>query len=99
MSDEGTLHIPLSGNTISRFFKTLKTVVDYLRRQSNKSVTTSVSRSLHKIIYSCRQRFVVPVYSDLLAILKCMHAKQLVALLKDDNKLKDERVRARQVRP
>ena len=41
----------------------------------------------------------VLVYSDVLAILKCMHAKQLVALLKDDNKLKDERVRARQVRP
>ena len=71
--DEGTLHIPLSGNTISRFFEILKTVVDYLKRPSDKSVMTSVSRSLHKII-CCRQQFVVPVYCDLLAILKCLHA-------------------------
>ena len=35
--------IPLSGDTISRFFETLKTVVDYLKRPSDKSVTTSVS--------------------------------------------------------
>ena len=37
------MKIPLSGDTISRFFEILKTVVDYLRRQSDKSVTTSVS--------------------------------------------------------
>ena len=37
------MKIPLSGDTISRFFEILKTVVDYLRRQSDKSVMTSVS--------------------------------------------------------
>ena len=42
---EATLYIPMSGDTISRFFEILKTVVDYLRRQSGKSVTTSVSQS------------------------------------------------------
>ena len=67
-----TLHmkIPLSGDTISRFFEILKTVVDYLRRQSDKSVMTSVSRSLCDIIYCNMQQCVV--YFEL-AILKCMH--------------------------
>ena len=35
--------IRLSGDIISRFFEILKTVVDYLRRPSDKSVMTSVS--------------------------------------------------------
>ena len=48
---EATLHILMSGNTISRFFEILKTVVDYLKRPSGKSVMTSVSQSLHKAIY------------------------------------------------
>ena len=45
---EGTLrmNVPLSGNTIFRFFEILKTVVE---GQSNKSVMTSVSRPLHKL--------------------------------------------------
>ena len=43
--ERGTLcmKMPLSDDTISRFFEILKTVVDYLRRQSDKSVMTSVS--------------------------------------------------------
>ena len=64
------MKIPLSGDTISRFFEILKTVVDYLRRQSDKSVMTSVSRSLCNIIYCNMQQCVV--YCEL-AILKCMH--------------------------
>ena len=64
------MKIPLSGDTISRFFEILKTVVDYLRRQSDKSVMTSVSRSLCRIIYCNMQQCVV--YCEL-AILKCMH--------------------------
>ena len=53
---EATLYIPMSGNTISRFFEILKTVVDYLKRPSDKSVTTSVSQSLHRIVYCSRQQ-------------------------------------------
>ena len=41
------MNVPLSGNTISRFFEILKTVVDYLKRQSGKSVMMSVSQSWH----------------------------------------------------
>ena len=56
-----TLHmkIPLSGDTISRFFETLKTVVDYLKRPSDKFVMTSVSQSLHEIVYFRTQQFVI----------------------------------------
>ena len=62
--------ILLSGDIISRFFEILKTVVDYLRRPSDKSVMTSVRRSLCNIIYCNMQQCVV--YCEL-AILKCMH--------------------------
>ena len=53
--------------SISRFFEILKTVVDYLKRQSGKSVMTSVSQSLHKAVYYCMQQCVIYCVSSRLA--------------------------------
>ena len=59
--------VPMS---ISRFFEILKTVVDYRKRQSGKSVMTSVSQSLHEAVYCCMQQCAVYCVSTRLVALK-----------------------------